>query len=715
MGVAGEVIPVAPATALNLNSPGKQPACCQSTGDWTAVHGWGDLKPNIQTWSQWPEHNIGLRTRYHPSIDVDIDDPALAKWVGDVVRSVIGPTATRSRNNSPRIVLITKLAEGELLQSKRKIILDHGAIELLGDGQQVVVSGKHPSGADQSVSGEITTVTVAQLDDIWKRLIQGLGGRVTKLTGGGASTPNSDGGQLVIHTDDSVVNITAASQYITDQPAALNGHRNDSCYKIVAHLRQYHALSQTVCASLMTGYAGLDAKEITAVVNSVYRGNTQAGQGEGHPATVGFGSADLPVGASREPVTIEHMSNAHGPSNDTVKYKISQPLAFTEFDPQHLKTTSKPKATQANFDVLMHRYDIHIAYNVVAKDVIIAGAGMNQGTDNSGNANLSTIHSICGLNDFATGFIEHGVTSQADRHQFNPVAQWIHSVEWDGVSRIEQLFNTLTLAPDQNRETACMMFRKWLIGTVSIVQEKIERFEYVLVLQSEAGGEGKTSWFKSLCPSDWILDGHILDTADKDSIKKALSYWIVELGELDSTFKAADVKRLMAYLSNGRDEIRLPYARLASIFARRTSHGASVNSSNFLQDDSGDRRFWPISVTALDYNHDIDMQQLWAEVDGLEENHWLDRMENRRVIEYNKNFKAVDPVNDALDSYFANDAVVGEVHLTVSEICTRAGIDRLNKSTLNKAGSYLRGLGYKPCKSCGKRGYRVPNYDVFST
>src|SRR5690606_18813858 len=106
-------------------------------------------------------------------------------------------------------------------------------------------------------------------------------------------------------------------------------------------------------------------------------------------------------------------------------------------------------------------------------------------------------------------------------------------------------------------------------------------------------------------------------TKNKDSIKAVISAWCCELGELDGTFRKSDVAALKAFLSQERDEIRLPYAPTASVFRRRTVFVGTVNDATFLADTTGNRRFWPLTVTRVDVGwDDEEVDQLWAEAWG---------------------------------------------------------------------------------------------------
>ena len=105
-----------------------------------------------------------------------------------------------------------------------------------------------------------------------------------------------------------------------------------------------------------------------------------------------------------------------------------------------------------------------------------------------------------------------------------------------------------------------------------------------------------------------------LTISSHEDVKQCVSHWICELGELGSTFKRADIDQLKAFLTKRSDELRLPYDRAFSNYQRRTAFYASVNEKEFLIDTSGNRRFWVVPVTEIDWRHGLNMQQVWAEI-----------------------------------------------------------------------------------------------------
>ena len=388
---------------------------------------------------------------------------------------------------------------------------------------------------------------------------------------------------------------------------------------------------------------------------------------------------------------------------------IRQPMSGAEWNETYCTGKDrKPISCVENLQRMLELYGIKISYDVITKEVSMFCLDKNafsQGGDNRDAANYARIISLCEMNGLKTSSIDRYIAMFMDWNQINPVVDWVNSKPWDGIDRISQLFNTIVLAPDQDRETAWMMFRKWFKGAIQIVQRQIKSFEYVLVLQAAEGGEGKTRWFETLCPDGWQTTGLMLDPKDKDTIKVGVSNWLAELGEIDSTFKRSDLKALMSFLSKSEDDIRLPYAKAYSKFARRTAFFGTVNPVDFLKDDSGDRRFLTIAVESLNHIHDIDMQQFWTQVDQDDRViPWLNNVEHKLVVESNKKFKQINPIEEKTLEYFNQEPISPElVEMTATRILEIIGV--------NFTG-YNCKMVLKACKTMGYEVKRVKRGNV---
>ena len=385
-----------------------------------------------------------------------------------------------------------------------------------------------------------------------------------------------------------------------------------------------------------------------------------------------------------------------------------------EFLFPHVNNRGKKSATIENLEYLMALYGISCYYDELLKEGrVTLPAGHNYVNDMSEIGILERVNSLLALNEVPPATANR-ISAILMKNTCNPVKDFITGIPWDGVSRLEQLYNTVLVKPHDvpYRNKA---LRMWMVQCAAAVDGaglspiplKIEKFECVLVFQGQQG-QNKTTWVRSLLPQqyqEYILDGVTLDLSDKDSRKHAISGWIVELGELDGTFRKSDIAKLKGFLSNRTDEIRIPYDRKHSKFQRRTSFFASVNEQKFLVDETGNRRFIPLQIHSTNPFHRIDMQQLWAEVWSLYLNgeQWWPDAELKTMLESKHNdHEQIDHIEDAIRSKFNLDIhpEKGRIY-TCTDILNECGRKHATKSDINAVGRVLRKFGFSDIKSNG--------------
>lgn len=213
------------------------------------------------------------------------------------------------------------------------------------------------------------------------------------------------------------------------------------------------------------------------------------------------------------------------------------------------------------------------------------------------------------------------ITTIAGEHPYHPMEDWVLESEWDGVSRFDELLATIELThKKRDKEIARVYLRKWMIQVMEAVRGyEYERMKDTVLVFSGPQGCGKTTWITNLLPEGMIAHGVNLkldgsSSQVKDSLQQALCAPIVELGELDATFTQTDISALKSFLSQTVDRYRPAYARHPITRNRCTVFAGSVNDEQFLRDMTGNRRYLTLSVVELDGFHDINLQQLWAEV-----------------------------------------------------------------------------------------------------
>jgi putative DNA primase/helicase len=279
----------------------------------------------------------------------------------------------------------------------------------------------------------------------------------------------------------------------------------------------------------------------------------------------------------------------------------------------------------------------------------------------------------------------------------------IESKLWDGSPRFELFAAQITTPHPMEART---YLRKWLIQAVAAV--------YVLDGLSAAGmlvltgpqGIGKTMLIRLLASvvADSFLEGATLDPSNKDSVMTIDSHWIVELGELDATFRKSDLAQLKAFITKSLDKLRRPFAKKDSELPRRTVMAGTVNDAEFLYDTTGNRRFWVIQADAIHIDRSIDIQQLWAEVKT-----WFDQgetwhfnqQEQLSLNQHNSQFEVVDPVAEKIISKFDFQNMVKTSWLTATRIAEIALFDRPTKGEVQRVSTVVRGLNGNQAKRVG--------------
>lgn len=408
----------------------------------------------------------------------------------------------------------------------------------------------------------------------------------------------------------------------------------------------------------------------------------------------------------------------------TVKLEMFVPNGFAvpQLDPYSFPHTRETKlgvqlkASLDNMRLLMDGYGVTAHYDVIRKKAVIHIPGLSSCPDKADTAALEFIKSLAAINDMPSQRADSLAVAIASSKPRNVVADFIQMLPWDGIDRLKQLQNTLTVREGFPVAVRDLMVRKWLISAVAACL-KPEGFysKGVLVLQG-AQSLGKSPWFMRLLPEshrhEYILTGALLDPDSKDSVKTAVSHWITELGEVDATMRKADIARLKAFLSNPIDKLRLPYERTDSEFQRRTVFAASVNPEEFLQDETGNLRWWVLPVVRIDYTHTIDMQQLWAQVATLYESGerwWLDQAEEQELDQWNTGHVVKSSIQDLLAASVDKGAPLEMWRkLAATEVLLELGFERPTNAHAKDCGKALRELFEDPVKSKGVNRWLVP-------
>ena len=306
------------------------------------------------------------------------------------------------------------------------------------------------------------------------------------------------------------------------------------------------------------------------------------------------------------------------------------------------------------------------------------------------------------------------ITRYATRHKFNPVLSAIKSVKWDGVDRINKIYEIFRIPDDTEEGKYSRIFiKKWLMQCICGLFNTIENpfsLDIVLVFIGKQG-IGKTRFFEKLAlNSKFFGEGMCIDPRDKDSIIQATSKWISELGEIGSTMKK-DMDSVKAFITKSTDEYRTPYGKAPLHYPRITSFVGTVNDTEYLIDQTGNRRFVTVPLPpdlVIDYETQIkpfDALQLWAQVYHIvnsrekEISSCFRLTENEKQYLERRNSAFVKPMkaeNEVLDILEEQQTPENGYVCTFKEMTVLEFIQRNNlKYDANVVGKVLRKYGYE--------------------
>lgn len=203
------------------------------------------------------------------------------------------------------------------------------------------------------------------------------------------------------------------------------------------------------------------------------------------------------------------------------------------------------------------------------------------------------------------------VQAAARKNKFHPVRDYLDGLRWDGVLRVDTWLIEYGGAADTpyTRAVGALM----LVAAVRRIREPGCKFDEMLVLES-GQGKDKSSALKVLAVEEgWFTDDMPLNADTKRVIEQLRGSWIVECAELQG-MRRSELEHIKAFCSRQVDRARLSYDRTPTEVPRQCIFFGTTNSTRYLRDVTGARRFWPVAVQTFDIPKLArDRDQLWAE------------------------------------------------------------------------------------------------------
>lgn len=243
--------------------------------------------------------------------------------------------------------------------------------------------------------------------------------------------------------------------------------------------------------------------------------------------------------------------------------------------------------------------------------------------------------------------------------------------------------------------------RKWLIAAVARAIEAGCKADGVLILEGTQGA-GKSTALRILAGDEWFGDA-LPSMHTKDASDYLRGKWIVELAEL-SNINKAEVEIVKAFVSRTEERFRPAYGRSEICYPRSCVFAGTTNKADYLRDETGNRRFWPIRCG------EIDLELIKEEREMLlgeavrayrsGEKWWLSgAAEQYAKTEQDKRLAVDDwtgPIKTFCDGIAAANGNVDEVAiLEVAEQALDLPVSQVHRQITNRISSILTSLGYE--------------------
>lgn len=296
-----------------------------------------------------------------------------------------------------------------------------------------------------------------------------------------------------------------------------------------------------------------------------------------------------------------------------------------------------------------------------------------------------------GISKMGKDTVTQAVSVMAMRDTRNCVKDWINALPaWDRKARIDT-FMADVFGCDLTLYTMAASRNFW-ISMIARVFRPGCKVDNMIVLE---GGQGifKSSALAAIA-DPWFAEQHESAQNPKAFAEVLQGKLLVEIAEMDA-FGRAEVNTIKKIVSCQSDRFRPAYGRYAADFPRQGIMAGSTNKDDWNRDETGARRFWPISCKGqanVALVREI-REQCFAE--ALAEFHagasWWNMPDEETRNEQRKRYDA-DPWMEVISGW-----LLGRSAVTVNDIavdCLRIEFKDIDRARQMRIAGVLRALGW---------------------
>lgn len=683
-GLIADLLPVVsnPHAQISVESKmqalGKTPSRYNKQGFVAGIPGWTNevtTPPQVAHWMTNPDYGICIQTRSIRAVDVDVDDPALAQAIRARIDEFFGSLCTptiRKRANSPKFLAAFRLP-GQF--AKRILKTAAGNIEFLANGQQFVAIGTHPSGAryeweefSQPVFWEFT---VDQFEGLWLTLENdfGVDDSVTLRASLGARVA-----RVATDANDAMVDWLHEHWEVRD--VNHDGRIDIKCPFEDEHTTDSGASSTSYYPAGVGGYGRGHFKCLHA--HCAHRTDDEFISVIGNPLIYDFpdytevdkraellakGAALIDDLFETTPAAAQPAPQYVAPINDEART-----LQLLVRDQQQFY-----KATLDNVVMAIsasHRFSgFEVRYDTFQAVTMISAAGANQWRQLK-DSDYTATRQLFERKEFrpiGKELMRDCIELVAERRPFDTAQEWLRTVPaWDGVCRVET-FMPRVFGTEDTPYTRAVGRYIWtaLAGRIISPGTKADMAPIIYGRQ----GLRKSTAVKLMSPSVEFFREITLTERDENLARRLRGCLIAEIGELRG-LHTRDLDEIKAYLSQTHDNWVPKFKEHATVYPRRWLAFGTTNQRAILADETGNRRFLPVTahgvagkgrngVSACDCEYLVQVRlQLWAEGAAMFlQSGVADEEAERLAGKEHEHFRLVDAWEEEIAAWLETDSL----------------------------------------------------------
>jgi putative DNA primase/helicase len=204
--------------------------------------------------------------------------------------------------------------------------------------------------------------------------------------------------------------------------------------------------------------------------------------------------------------------------------------------------------------------------------------------------------------------LEDALIAHAVDRKKNEPQEWVKSLQWDGVDRISGFF-TLFCGADKNAYSEAVSRNFW-VSIIARIFNPGCQVDNMVVLEGSQGVR-KTSLLRAI-GGPWYCSASA-EIGTKPFWEQIIGRVVVEFSELEG-MNRSETTSLKRDISTTVDRFRPSYGRSAGDFPRTCVFVGTTNKEDYLKDETGNRRFWPIRVEYINLESFIkERDQVFAE------------------------------------------------------------------------------------------------------